>query len=107
MESSNTVTKESSNSLTVYIPRNMHFQRKRGKTWNYVSKHIDDVYKMTRKPLKIYKLQKMLQEKLSKMSKNKLESELKNPKQDNLIKYISLQGGKGKRNENYIQGPSY
>jgi hypothetical protein len=85
----------------------MHFQRKRSKTWNYVSKHIDDVYKMTRKPLKIYKLQKMLQEKLSKMSKNKLESELKNPKQDNLIKYISLQGGKRKRNENYIQGPSY
>jgi hypothetical protein len=36
-----------------------------------------------------------------------LESELKNPKQDNLIKYISLQGGKRKRNENYIQGPSY
>ena len=28
-------------------------------------------------------------------------------KQDNLINYISLQGGKGKRNENYIQGPSH
>ena len=41
------------------------------------------------------------------MSKNKLKSELQNLKQDNLINYISLQGGKGKRNENYIQGPSH
>jgi hypothetical protein len=49
----------------------------------------------------------MLQEKSSKMSKNKLKSELQNLKQDNLINYISLQGGKGKRNENYIQGPSH
>ena len=49
----------------------------------------------------------MLQDKLSKMSKNKLKSELQNLKQDNLINYISLQGGKGNRNENYIQGPSH
>ena len=49
----------------------------------------------------------MLQDKLSKMSKNKLKSKLQNLKQDNLINYISLQGGKGKRNENYIQGPSH
>ena len=49
----------------------------------------------------------MLQEKLSKMSKNKLKSELQNLKQDNLINYISLQGGKGRRNENYIQGTSH
>ena len=62
---------------------------------------------MTINPLKIHKLQKMLQEKLSKMSKNKLKSELQNLKQDNLINYISLQGGKGKRNENYIQGTSH
>ena len=83
-----------------------NLQRKRGKTWNDVSEHIKDVYKMTINPLKIHKLQKVLQEKLSKMSKNKLKSELQNLKQDNLINYISLQGGKGKRNENYIQGPS-
>ena len=82
-------------------------QRKRGTTWNDVSEHIKDVYKMTINPLKIHKLQKVLQEKLSKMSKNKLKSELQNLKQDNLINYISLQGGKGKRNENYIQGPSH
>ena len=47
-----------------------------------------------------------MQEKLSKMSKNKMKSELQNLKQDNLINYISLQDGKGKRNENYIQGSS-
>jgi uncharacterized protein YceH (UPF0502 family) len=75
--------------------------------FNDVSEHIKDVYKMTINPLKIHKLQKVLQEKLSKMSKNKLKSELQNLKQDNLINYISLQGGKGKRNENYIQGPSH
>jgi hypothetical protein len=107
MESSNTVTKDSSNSLTVSIFLEICIlQRKRGKTWN-VSEHIKDVYKMTINPLKIHKLQKVLQEKLSKMSKNKLKSELQNLKQDNLINYISLQGGKGKRNENYIQGPSH
>ena len=49
----------------------------------------------------------MLQEKLSKMSKNKSKSELQNLKQDNFVNYISLQGGKGKRNENYIQEPSH
>lgn len=108
MESSNTVTKDSSNSLTVSIFLEICIlQRKRGKTWNDVSEHIKDVYKMTINPLKIHKLQKVLQEKLSKMSKNKLKSELQNLKQDNLINYISLQGGKGKRNENYIQGPSH
>ena len=36
-----------------------------------------------------------------------MKSELQNLKQDNLINYISLQGGKGKRNENYIQGSSH
>jgi ubiquitin-protein ligase len=41
------------------------------------------------------------------MSKNKLKSELQNLKQDNLINYISLQGRKWNRNENYIQGPSH
>jgi hypothetical protein len=108
MESSNTVTKESSNSLTVSIFLEICIlQRKRGKIWNDVSEHIKDVYKMTINPLKIHKLQKLLQEKLSKMSKNKLKSELQDLKQDNLINYISLQGGKGKRNENYIQGPSH
>ena len=108
MESSNTVTKDSSNSLTVSIFLEICIlQRKRGKTWNDVSERIKDVYKMTINPLKIHKLQKVLQEKLSKMSKNKLKSELQNLKQDNLINYISLQGGKGKRNENYIQGPSH
>ena len=71
MESSNTVTKDSSNSLTVSIFLEIcNLQRKRGKTWNYVSEHIKDVYKMTINPLKIHKLQKELQEKLSKMSKN-------------------------------------
>jgi len=49
----------------------------------------------------------MLQDKLSKMSKNKLKSELQNLKQDHLINYISLPGGKGKRNANYLQGPSH
>lgn len=73
----------------------------------YLSEPINGVYKITINPLKIHKIQKMLQEKLSKMSKNKLKSELQNLKQDNLINYISLQGGKGKRNENYIQGPSH
>ena len=108
MESSNTVTKDSSNSLTVFIFLEICIlQRKRGTTWNDVSEHIKDVYKMTINPLKIHKLQKVLQEKLSKMSKNKLKSELQNLKQDNLINYISLQGGKGKRNENYIQRPSH
>ena len=62
---------------------------------------------MTINHLKIHKLQNMLQENLSKMSKNLLKSELQNLKQDNLINYISLQGGKGKRNENYIQWPSH
>ena len=108
MESSNTVTKESSNSLTVSnFLEICILQRKRGNTWNDVSEHIKDVYKMIINPLKIHKLQKVLQEKLSKMSKNKLKSELQNLKQDNLINYISLQGGKGKRNENYIQGPPH
>ena len=108
MESSNTVTKDSSNSLTVSIFLEICIlQRKRGKTWNDVSELIKDVYKMTINPLKIHKLQKVLQEKLSKMSNNKLKSELQNLKQDNLINYISLQGGKGKRNEKYIQGPSH
>ena len=108
MESSNTVTKDSSNSLTASIFLEICIlQRKRGKTWNDISEHIKDVYKMTINPLKIHKLQKVLQEKLSKMSKNKLKSELQNLKQDNLINYISLQGGKGKRNENYIHGPSH
>jgi len=74
MASSNTVTKKSSNSLTVSIfPEISILQRKGGKTWNDVSEHIDDVNKMTINPLKIYKLQKMLQDKLSKMSKNELE----------------------------------
>ena len=36
-----------------------------------------------------------------------MKSELQILKQDNLINYISLQGGKGKRNENYIQWPSH
>ena len=36
-----------------------------------------------------------------------MKSELQNLKQDNLINYISLQGGKGKKNENYIQGTSH
>jgi hypothetical protein len=58
---------------------------KRVKTWNDVSEHVKDVYKMTINPLKIHKLQKVLQEKLSKMSKNKLKSELQNLKQDNLF----------------------
>jgi hypothetical protein len=62
---------------------------------------------MTINPLKIHKLQNVLQEKLSKMSTNKLKSELQNLKQDNLINYIYLQGGKGKRNENYNQGTSH
>ena len=82
MESSNIVTKESSNSLTVSIFLEICIlQRKRGKTWNDVSEHMKDVYKMTKNPLKIHKLQKRLQEKLSKMSKNKLKSELQNLKQ--------------------------
>jgi hypothetical protein len=46
-------------------------QRKEGTTWNDVSEHIKDVYKITINPLKIHKLQKVLQEKSSKMSKNK------------------------------------
>jgi predicted RNase H-like nuclease (RuvC/YqgF family) len=81
-------------------------QRKGDKTCNDLSEPINDVYKITINPLKIYKIQKMLEEKLSKMSKNKMKSELQNLKQDNLINYISLQNGKGKRNENYIQGSS-
>lgn len=58
MESSNTVTKDSSNSLTVSIFLEICIlQRKRGKTWNNVSEHIKDVYKMTINHLKIHKLQ--------------------------------------------------
>jgi hypothetical protein len=107
MESSNNVIKELSNSLTVSIFLEICIlQRKGGKTWNDLSEPINDVYKITINPLKIYKIQKMLEEKLSKMSKNKMKSELQNLKQDNLINYISLQNGKGKRNENYIQGSS-
>jgi hypothetical protein len=107
MESSNNVIKELSNSLTVSIFHEICIlQRKGGKTWNDLSEPINGVYKITINPLKIYKIQKMLEEKLSKMSKNKMKSELQNLKQDNLINYISLQNGKGKRNENYIQGSS-
>jgi hypothetical protein len=107
MESSNNVIKELSNSLTVSIFLEICIlQRKGGKTWNDLSEPINGVYKITINPLKIYKIQKMLEEKLSKMSKNKMKSELQNLKQDNLINYISLQNGKGKRNENYIQGSS-
>ena len=81
MESSNTVTKESSHSLTVSIFLEICIlQRKRDKTWNDVSEHIDDVYKITINPLKIHKLQKMLQEKLSKMSKELIEIRATKPK---------------------------
>ena len=55
MELSNTVTKESSNSLTVSIFLEICIlQRKMGKTWNNVTEHINDVYMVTIKPLKIY-----------------------------------------------------
>ena len=55
MESSNTVTKESGNSLTVSIFFEICIlQRKMGKTWNDVSEHINDVYMVTIKPVKIY-----------------------------------------------------
>jgi hypothetical protein len=65
----------------------------------HISRKIDTVNELLESFVTVFDV--------SKISKNKLKSELQNLKQDNLINYISLQGGKGKRNENYIQGPSH